>query len=248
MRRLFSLIVLLALATLRLDAAPMTDGERQRLLAHLDMTESWLISEVAGLSDDQLRFRRAPDTWNIMDVVEHLAIAEPQYWKHLQDSTKQPETTDKAEATDAGILWYGIDRTEHQKTGEARVPKGRWNSIKDSLGEFRKLRATMRDYATTTQDGLRSAPPDRRQHGRLSMVPDDLDALAAAHPADPRDQGRFPFPGEGAGEAGRQHERAVGGRSRGAAFGRGGRAPSEGHARVARARGACFAREGSRSP
>jgi DinB superfamily len=156
MRRLFSLTILLALAALRLDAAPMTDGERQRLLAHLDMTESWLVSEVSGLSAKQLRFRRAPDTWNIMDVVEHLATAEPQYWKQLQDSTKQPETTVKAEATDAGILWYGIDRTDRQKTGEARVPKGRWNDVKDSLGEFRTLRATMRSYATTTQDGLRS--------------------------------------------------------------------------------------------
>jgi DinB superfamily len=156
MRRLFSLVTLLAVTTLRLDAAPMTDGERQRLLAHLDMSESWLVSEVSGLSDEQLRFRRAPDTWSIMDVVEHLAIAEPQYWKHLQDSAKQPETTGKVEATDAGILWYGIDRSERQKTGEARVPKGRWNEIKDSLGEFRKLRATMRDYAATTQDGLRS--------------------------------------------------------------------------------------------
>jgi DinB superfamily len=156
MRRFFSLTILLALAALRLDAAPMTDGERERLLAHLEMTESWLVSEVSGLSDEQLRFRRAPDTWNIMDVVEHLTVAEPQYWKHLQDSTQQPETTVKAEATDAGILWYGIDRTDRQKTGEARVPQGRWNDVKDSLGEFRKLRATMRNYATTTQDGLRS--------------------------------------------------------------------------------------------
>src|SRR5262245_34949203 len=112
MRRLFSLFMLLAVTTLRLGAAPMTDGERQRLLAHLDMTESWLVSEVSGLTDEQLRFRRATDTWNIMDVVEHLAIAEPQYWKHLQDSAKQPETTGKSEATDAGILWYGIDRTD----------------------------------------------------------------------------------------------------------------------------------------
>jgi hypothetical protein len=156
MRRLVSLIILLALATLRLDAEPMSDGDRQRLLAHLEMTESWLVSEVDGLSDEQLRFRRAPDAWNIMDVVEHLAIAEPQYWKNLQDSMKQPETTVKPEATDAAILWYGIDRTNRQKTGEARVPKGRWNTVKDSLGEFRKLRATMRDYATTTKDGLRA--------------------------------------------------------------------------------------------
>jgi hypothetical protein len=156
MRRLVSLIILLALATLRLDAEPMSDGDRQRLLAHLEMTESWLVSEVDGLSDEQLRFRRAPDAWNIMDVVEHLAIAEPQYWKNLQDSMKQPETAVKPEATDAAILWYGIDRTNRQKTGEARVPNGRWNNVKDSLGEFRKLRATMRDYATATKEALRS--------------------------------------------------------------------------------------------
>jgi hypothetical protein len=156
MRRLVSLVILLALTTLHLGAEPMSDGDRERLLAHLDMTENWLVSEVSSLSDEQLRFRRAPDTWNIMDVVEHLAIAEPQYWKNLQDSMKQPETSYKPEATDAGILWYGIDRTNRQKTGEARVPKGRWNNIKDSLGEFRKLRATMRDYAATTKDGMRS--------------------------------------------------------------------------------------------
>jgi hypothetical protein len=156
MRRLFSLATLLAVTVLRLDAAPMTDGERQRLLAHLDMTENWLVSEISDLSDEQLRFRRAPDTWNIMDVVEHLAIAEPQYWKHLQDSTRQPETTEKSEATDAGILWYGIDRADRQKTGEARVPKGKYSTVKDSLADFRTLRASMRDYAKTTSDGLRS--------------------------------------------------------------------------------------------
>ena len=192
MRRLFTLAVLLAVTILRLGAAPMTDGERQRLLAHLDMTESWLVSEVGDLSDEQLRFRRAPDTWNIMDVVEHLAIAEPQYWKHLQDSTKQPETTEKAEATDAGILWYGIDRTDRQKTGEARVPKGKYSTIKDSLADFRTLRAS---DARLCEDDERRAPcpaADRRQHGRLSVVPDDLDPLAAAHPADPRDQGLIP--------------------------------------------------------
>lgn len=31
-------------------AGPMTVGERQRLVAHLEMTEAWLDSEVLGLS------------------------------------------------------------------------------------------------------------------------------------------------------------------------------------------------------
>jgi hypothetical protein len=32
-------------------AGPMTAGERQRLVAHFEMTEAWLVSELEGLSD-----------------------------------------------------------------------------------------------------------------------------------------------------------------------------------------------------
>jgi hypothetical protein len=69
---------------------------------------------------------------------------------------KQPASSEKAEATDAAILWYGIDRTNRTKTGEARVPSGKWPSVRESLAEFRKLRAAIRDYAKTTQDDPRS--------------------------------------------------------------------------------------------
>jgi hypothetical protein len=137
-------------------AAQIKQDERQRLLAHLEMTEGWLVSELHGLSDAQLKFRMTPDSWSIMDVVEHLAVAEPQYWQRVQDSMKQPPAGQKPEATDAGILWYGIDRTNRARTGEARVPTGRWKDVQGSLGEFRKLRGTMREYAKQTQDDLRS--------------------------------------------------------------------------------------------
>ena len=134
----------------------MSPGDRQRLLAHLEMTESWIMSEVEHLSEAQLRFRMAPDTWSITDVVEHLSIAEPQYWKQLQDSTKQPPNTEKLEATDAAILWYGIDRTRRATTGEARVPTGNVSNVGEPLGRFRALRATMKEYAKGTTDDLRS--------------------------------------------------------------------------------------------
>jgi hypothetical protein len=136
-------------------ASGMTDGDRQRLLAHLEMTEAWLVSEVSGLSQAQLTYKMTPDSWSVMDVVEHLAVAEGQYWTNLQDSMKQPASDKKPEATDAAILWYGIDRTNRQKTGEARVPTGRWTTVQGSLDEFRSRRKTMREYAKTTGDDLR---------------------------------------------------------------------------------------------
>jgi hypothetical protein len=156
MRTLVTLVAFCAGLCAPLAAEPMKPGERQRLLAHFEMTEHWLASEVNGLSQDQLAFRMTPESWSIAEVAEHLAIAEPQYWQRVQDSMKQPATTEKLEATDAGILWYGIDRGNRQKTGEARVPHGTFKSAAEALSAFRKLRATMRDYAASTTDDLRS--------------------------------------------------------------------------------------------
>ena len=160
MRTLMPSVVTCVLFSAQLSAqAPvpsMTAGDRQRLLAHLEMTESWLAGELEGLSPEQLKFRMTPDSWTILEVVEHLGIAEPQYWERVQSSMKQPPAAQKPEATDAAILWYGIDRTNRARTGEARVPTGKWSDVRDSFASFRKLRAEMRRYATTTADDLRS--------------------------------------------------------------------------------------------
>jgi hypothetical protein len=136
-------------------ADPMTTGDRQRLVSHLEMTEGWLVSELAGLSEAQLSHRPSSDSWSIKDVVEHLGIAEPQYWKQVEDSLKAPVTGYKPEATDAAILWYGIDRTNRARTGEARVPDGRFKSAAEALASFRKLRATMLEKARGSQDDFR---------------------------------------------------------------------------------------------
>ncbi len=156
MQRVGACVALSVLLVAPLAGEPMKAGDRQRLLAHLEMTESWLVSELNGLSPAQLTFRMTPESWSITDVTEHLAIAEPQYWQRVQDSMKQPATTEKLEATDAAILWYGIDRTNRQKTGEARVPHGTFKTAADALAAFRKLRSTMLDYAQSTSEDLRS--------------------------------------------------------------------------------------------
>lgn len=133
----------------------MTKGERQRLLAHFEMTETWISDEIAAMSKAQLEFHSAPDVWSPKDVLEHLAIAEAQYWQSLQDSLKAPASGYKAEAKDEGILFYGIDRTNRQKTGDARVPKGQYETADQALQAWKKLRQTMKNYVASTDDDLR---------------------------------------------------------------------------------------------
>lgn len=155
MRNLFVSALACLLFVAPAGAQGISDGDRQRLLAHLDMTEHWLASEVEALTPKQFAFQMTPESWSILEVVEHLGIAEPQYWQRVQDSMKQPPSEKKAETTDAQILWYGIDRTNRAKTGEARVPSGKFKDVKAALASVRALRATIRDYAATTKEDLR---------------------------------------------------------------------------------------------
>jgi hypothetical protein len=156
----------LALAATSAAAEPLTDGDRQRLLAHLELTEAWLADEVKGLSPAQLAFQMTPQSWSIAQVVEHLAIAEPQYWDTVQKSLAQPPSTSAGDVTDADILWYGIDRTQRDKTGEARVPRGTFTKAAQALAEFRKLRTTIRDFSRTTKQDLRG---HRLQGGNMQV-------------------------------------------------------------------------------
>ena len=157
MRTLLLASALAVLVSSAAEAGPMTVGERQRLVAHLEMTEAWLQSELSGLSDAQLKFKMTPNSWSVEEVVMHLAIAEPQYWNDFKTSLAKPVQPEfKPQATDAGMLWYGIDRTQRTTTGEARVPRGQFPDAKSSLASFKKLRVEMMKTAKETQEDLRA--------------------------------------------------------------------------------------------
>jgi len=97
-----------------------------------------------------------PSSWSVEEVVMHLAIAEPQYWSQFKESLARPVQPEfKPQATDAGMLWYGIDRTQRTTTGEARVPRDQFPTMTASLASFNKLRAEMMKTAKESQEDLR---------------------------------------------------------------------------------------------
>ena len=114
-----------------LCGAPMTKEDREHLLVHFEMTTQMLAEQVHSLSTAQLEYKASPDRWSIREVVSHLAVAEPDYWRDLQKALKAaPDMKErKSAATDADILWYGIDRVVHTKTGgghEKSTPTRTW--------------------------------------------------------------------------------------------------------------------------
>jgi DinB superfamily len=148
-----SVICICVLSVGRSGAAPLTPMERQRLIAHLDMTSSWFLDEVSGLSEAQLNFRRAPGTWTILEVIDHLVVVGPIYWQDLQNALKTP-AGGKTPSSDADILWYGIDRTNREKAIPSEVPKG-VPDIRTALEAYRKSHEQLLQYIRTTNDDLR---------------------------------------------------------------------------------------------
>lgn len=135
--------------------APPSPLDRQRLIAHFEMTESWLADETANLSDEQLHFRPAPTAWSILDCVEHLDLAEPEYWKMLKSAMASPASRKTTPSTDLNRLWYGIDRTERNKTVPSETPKSTYASLAPALRDFHALRAAMLTYIRSSQDDWR---------------------------------------------------------------------------------------------
>lgn len=140
----------------------MTALERQRLVAHLEMTAGWLVNEVSGLSAAQLTFKAAPDSWSILDVLDHLVVVGPIYWQDLQNALKVPRAG-TAMSSDADILWYGIDRTARERAILTEVPTGEVRTLAAALDAYKRAHARLLAYARTTTDDLRRAHVARQR-------------------------------------------------------------------------------------
>jgi hypothetical protein len=140
--------------------AQLSELDRQRLLAHMEMASRWLADEVSGLSPAELGFRRAPGAWTILEVVDHLVVVGPIYWKDLRSA--QPAAGRMGRMTDADVLWYGIDRTNRETALKSEEPRGQIKDLRAGLDAYRRQHAELVQYIRTTKDDLRSRFVERQ--------------------------------------------------------------------------------------
>jgi hypothetical protein len=154
-------VVLFVVSAAAPRAGPLTEVERQHLVAHLEMTGSWLEDELSGLSPAQLGFRRAPEAWTILEVFDHLVVVGPIYWNDLQKA--RPFAKGRGSLmTDADVLWYGVDRTRRETALKTEEPSRELRDLRTGLLEYRRQHAQLVQYIRTTSDDLRSRLVERQ--------------------------------------------------------------------------------------
>jgi uncharacterized damage-inducible protein DinB len=134
--------------------AQITDLERQRLLAHLQMTAGWLADEVSALSTEQLHFRPSANAWTILEVLDHLVVVGQVYWNDLQGA--KPVTSGRAGMmSDVDVLWYGVDRTNRETALRTEEPSRKLRDVATGVADYRRQHTRLLEYVRTTRDDLR---------------------------------------------------------------------------------------------
>ena len=143
------------------SAEPLTPPERQRLVAHMEMTARWLEDEVSGLSPRQLAYRPSSTAWSILEVVDHLVVVGPIYWKDLQNA--RPVSGGRVGMmNDVDVLWYGIDRTHREIALQTEEPSRKLPDLQSAVKAYRAQHAELLQYVRTTKDDLRGRLVDRQ--------------------------------------------------------------------------------------
>jgi uncharacterized damage-inducible protein DinB len=127
----------------------------------MEMTARWFEDEVSGLSPRQLAYRPSSTAWSILEVVDHLVVVGPIYWKALQNA--RPVGAGRVGMmNDVDVVWYGIDRTDREIALKTEEPSRKLQDLQSALKAYRAQHAELLQYVRTTKDDLRGRFVDRQ--------------------------------------------------------------------------------------
>jgi hypothetical protein len=136
----------------------LSDQDRQKAIHVLTKTRQILLDAVDGVTENQARWKPSPDRWSILEYTEHLAVSDDGLVALVQKSLQTPAKTETLEERRerenkirATPIPRGVNKAPH-----ALRPSGRFASLAEAVAAFLAARERTMQYASTTQDDLRS--------------------------------------------------------------------------------------------
>ncbi len=136
----------------------VTKEERKAAVKYLRHTQKLFMDSVKGLSEEQLKWKPAPDKWSVFEVSEHIALAESFLFDLITGQImKAPANSAKAsEVTMQQIQTMVPDRTNKFQAPEPiRPDKAPWTSMTDTMAAFKQRRATTIGFIEAGNDDMR---------------------------------------------------------------------------------------------
>jgi hypothetical protein len=149
---------------------PMTEDERDTVIAHLERTQKLFEETLSGVTPEQWLFKPAPDRWSLAEIAEHVGKMEDMLrgfvTGQLVNIPTPPDfveqTAEQYKEADAKVLARITDRSKKGQAVEPARPTGLYKTVDEALKDFAEKRGRTIEYARTTQDDLRAHfVPDR---------------------------------------------------------------------------------------
>lgn len=144
---------LLGLGTAAFGQA-LSSADREKAVKYLDQTRDGVVSATKGLSEEQMKFKPAPDRWSIEEIVEHITLAEGFLLSNDQEKVmKAPAGAADRDTVkiDAMVLAMVPDRSHKATAPPPMVPKDQWTGA-EAVDQFLKARAKTLEFLQNTPD------------------------------------------------------------------------------------------------
>ncbi len=169
MKRLALLSLLFSIPVFAADAR-MTPEERAMALSWLEESRKEFLAAIDGLTDEQWKWKSAPERWSVGEVAEHVVLAEASQFANLKkaiasapDSAWETKTAGKTETLVAVLA----PRLGKAQAAEAIVPKGGMTAAQ-VRERFETQRAVIVRFATGTDVPLKQYIVDNAFFGPLN--------------------------------------------------------------------------------
>ncbi|HWE52299.1 MAG TPA: DinB family protein [Bryobacteraceae bacterium] len=145
----------LALTLPALAADPrMTDAERAKLIGYLQDSQKQFLSYIEGVSEEQWKWKSAPDRWSVGETAEHIVLAESFLFdmaKKAMDSQPAPDWEAKTASKTALLERALPNRTVKVQAPEPIKPEHLSLNRDQVIARYKELRAKTIEFAETTQ-------------------------------------------------------------------------------------------------
>ena len=158
--------VLAIAAIVPLNAAPMSQADRDALIKDLERSRTLFLDAIADVKTEaQWNYKPAPDRWSVAECAAHIIAAEQYFRDNVAAALKTPAlpAAQQSTAGDAVIAKMVRDRTQKFQAPAQLEPAGKVVPRAQAIKDFEATRARTLQYVRTTQDPLREhgagAPP-----------------------------------------------------------------------------------------
>jgi len=129
-----------------------TVTDREQAVTALQRSLDVYLRTIFSVSEESCRAKLNDECWSIIEVAEHVAVAEHGMYRIIELSTEKTTPTDYV--LDKKIVLGGTNRETKRLAPEKSQPKGRWKTLAECADAFRQARVRTLEFAKTAE-GLR---------------------------------------------------------------------------------------------